>query len=78
MAPESRPPKEDTILVRLDSELATKVREKASRYGSPSAVVRALLRRWVQRDDLTADEVLAEVGRGQPRPPRPPAKRKTK
>jgi hypothetical protein len=73
MAPDARPPKEDTLLVRLDAELAEKVREKASRFGGTSAVIRALLRRWVEQDIVSADDVLAEIGRGQ-QPRRKPRK----
>jgi len=56
-------PKDELLQVRLDSGLAADVRQKSRRYGGASAVVRALLRRWVKEDIISADDVLAEVGR---------------
>lgn len=70
MALDGRPPKKDTLLVRLDPELAEKVREKAGRSGGTSAVIRALLRRWLEQDLVTPDDILAETARAQERRPR--------
>ena len=70
MPPDGRLPKEDTLLVRLDPEMAAKVRHKARRYGGASAVIRALLRRWLEQDIVTAADVLAETQRAQERRPR--------
>jgi hypothetical protein len=63
MAKNTKLTKEDTILVRLDTELAEQVRLKASRMGGAPAVIRALLRRWVEEDIVSAEQVLAETGR---------------
>jgi Arc/MetJ-type ribon-helix-helix transcriptional regulator len=63
-------PKEVKLQIRLDAELADRVAAKARRYGGASAVVRALLRRWVEQDIVTVDDVLAEVNRAQQRRPR--------
>jgi len=68
------PHKEELLQVRLDADLAEQVRDKAQRYGGASAVIRALLRRWVKQDIVSADEVLAEVNRAQQRPTRKPRK----
>jgi len=62
-------PKDELLQVRLDAELAEQVKEKSRRFGGASAVVRALLRRWVKQDIISADDVLAEIGRAQ-QPPR--------
>jgi hypothetical protein len=50
------------IQLRLDAELAQKVVKKASQYGGMSVVIRALLRRWVEDDILSAEDIVREVG----------------
>jgi len=56
---EEKPPKEEKLQIRIDVELARRARKKALRYGGLSAVVRALLRAWLERDDLIAWDAIA-------------------
>jgi hypothetical protein len=74
------PVKQAVIQIRLDADLARKVADKARQYGGASAVIRALLRRWVASDAMvSADDILAEVTRApyQPRKRRKSAKRRS-
>ena len=57
---EAPPGKEEQIKVRLDSDLVARAKQKALRYGGLSAVVRALLRAWVERDIITWDDIAVE------------------
>jgi Arc/MetJ-type ribon-helix-helix transcriptional regulator len=54
------PGKDEEIKVKLDSELAAQAKQKALRYGGLSAVVRALLRAWVERDIIEWDDIAVE------------------
>ena len=54
------PRKQAVIQVRLDDELAKTVAEKANQYGGMSVVIRALLRRWVKDDIISASEIVRE------------------
>jgi Arc/MetJ family transcription regulator len=63
MSDDSQGPKDELLQVRIDADLLAEVQKKAERFGGASAVVRALLRRWVEEDIVTAEQVLAEVGR---------------
>jgi hypothetical protein len=60
--PPGAPPvgKDEEIKVRIDSALASQAKQKATRYGGLSAVVRALLRAWVERDIIGWDDIAVE------------------
>lgn len=69
------PPKQATIQIRLDDDLAKAVAEKANQYGGMSVVIRALLRRWLKDDIITPAEIVREyAGARRGRKPRKPSK----
>lgn len=57
---EAPPGKDEEIKVKLDSDLAARAKQKALRYGGLSAVVRALLRAWIERDIIADDDIAVE------------------
>jgi hypothetical protein len=74
------PAKQVKFQIRLDADLADKAIDKAAPMGGLSAVVRAMLRRWVESGiEIAQDDVVRELihaPRTQPtrRKPRKPAK----
>lgn len=71
---EEPPFKAKKIEIRVDSELAKRAQQKALRYGGLSAVVRALLRQWVERDAITLTE--DDIARENERAPKDKPKQK--
>ncbi len=69
--PESAPPKEFKLQIRMDDDLARQAMKKALRYGGLSAVVRALIRRWVEDDIISDDDIIRENIRAPKPQPRP-------
>lgn len=70
-------PKQAVFQIRLDAALAEKAAVKAQPLGGLSAVIRAMLRRWVETGGvITDDEVLQELIHAPRKPPqrRKPAK----
>jgi hypothetical protein len=68
------PPKQAVFQIRLDAALVEKAQDKAQPLGGLSAVIRAMLRRWVESGGvITDDEILQELIAA-PRRPRKPAK----
>ena len=57
---EAPPGKGEEIKIRIDSALVAQAKQKALRYGGLSAVVRALLRAWVERDIIEWDDIAVE------------------
>jgi hypothetical protein len=53
--------KEVKLQIRLDAELHRAALKRASEVGSLSAVIRALLRKWLDDGGLTDDDILREM-----------------
>lgn len=54
---ESAKPKDRQLIIRIESELAEAAHRKALQHGGLSAVVRALLRLWVEKNIVTPEEI---------------------
>ncbi len=70
------PPKQVKVQIRLDAALADKAADKAAPLGGLSAVIRAMLRRWVEKGGVISDDdVISElIHAPRRREPRKPAK----
>jgi hypothetical protein len=56
-------PKDVKFQIRLDTELAEQAREKAAKSGGLAPVIRALLRRWLQEDLVSFEDIARELPR---------------
>ena len=50
-------PKDKKLIIRIESDLAETAQRKALQHGGLSAVVRALIRLWVEKDIVSAEEI---------------------
>jgi hypothetical protein len=66
----STKPKDKKLIIRIETDLAETAQRKALRHGGLSAVVRALIRLWVEKDIVTAEEIARANERASKRPPK--------
>ncbi len=69
MLKNSAPPsKEAKFQIRLDAELADQAKKKAAEFGGLAPVIRALLRRWVQEELVSFEDIARELPRAPQKP----------